>query len=146
MDRARGLVRVPQVLSVRSFKPFLREVPDFEQRLRAYVETRKRKWELDSGRNLPVGAMQQRQALEEAATTIQLQTRGWHARRTYSQIRSNEVARRGIANMQAKSSRVFVNKLDNIVAKGHSTEQAALAADGRREHAALAAEGAALLD
>ena len=112
------------VLSVRSFKAFLRAVPDFHERLQGFVEMRKRKWELDSGRSLPVGAMQYQQALEEAATTIQLETRGWQARRTYSEIRIKELARRGVSSLhlsvQAKSSRSFVSKLDGLAAKARS--------------------------
>ena len=102
------------VLSVRSLKPFLRELPDFSEKLKSYIDMRRRAWELETGRPLPVGEKNKEQALEEAAVMVQLEVRRWEAKKTFKQMRDKEVLRRMVGGLQTKNRRAqnFVNKID----------------------------------
>ena len=111
-------------LSWRSFKPFLLTVPDFRLKLHAFIQARRKTWELERGIDLPVSQMEQQQALEEAATMIQLEVRGWQTRRSYKEIRDKEIMRRGIATLQRSSAAHFLGKLDRRVRATQAREDA----------------------
>ena len=99
------------VLPIRKLRPFLRSVPNFQDQLALYATTRRKKWEFEAGRPLPVGKKQRQQAIEEAAVVIQGEVRARVAHRSYKGIRDKELMTRGVKNIQGGKAKTFVDSL-----------------------------------
>ena len=99
------------VLPIRKLKPFLRSVPDFREHLAMYATNRRKKWEFEAGRPLPVGKKQRQEAIEEAAVIIQGESRASLARKSYKALRDKELMTRGIRNIQGGKALKFVDAL-----------------------------------
>ena len=111
------------VLTVRSFRPFLRSVPEFRERLAEYAETRRRNWELETGRTLTVGERTEQDAVEEAAVELQRGVRGMMARRSYSEARERAVAERTKSRRKAGLRLAGRGTFSTSIAKSDAASQ-----------------------